>query len=253
MKGLPSEPERTKIFGRNIILVEHRDLDLLVSEIADRPSKSVFFCNVHMLMLSQEDKALADAMNISDLVFADGVPVAWLQHRLSGKEANVIRGYEIMLAVCKRATALGEKVGFMGSTNDVMNGLLKNLIEKFEGLHVAYRFCPPFMQGELTSTEAELNTLKASELKWLFVSLGCPKQEKWIAKYKGELDCNIFGVGAAFDWLSGEASMPPKWMERFALAWLYRLLHNPVKMWHRYLIYNSKFMVKAIRVMIRGK
>jgi len=245
--------ERIATLGIDTTLVETKDFAALSKHIADTPGQSLFFCNVHMLMLSQEDPVLALAMNNADVVFADGVPIAWLQSRISGKDATVVRGYEMMLAICQYAAANGEKVGFMGSTQDVMNGLVSNLKEQFQDLLIAYQYCPPFMHKELTSTDPELKTIQDSQIKWLFVGLGCPKQEKWIAQYKNKLNCNVLGVGAAFDWLSGSVRMPPKWMERFALAWLYRLLHNPVKMWHRYLIYNSKFMVKATKVMIRGK
>lgn len=240
-------------FGRKISLIETRNFESLVSEVANSSCNSVFFCNVHMLMLSQEDPVLASAMDDADWVFADGVPVSWLQCRISGKDAKVIRGHEFMQAVCARATREGENVGFIGSTDKVLKCLVNNLCDQFEGLTVAYQFSPPFIEGELSSTPAELQSINDSQVKWLFVGLGCPKQEKWIATYKNELDCNILGVGAAFDWLSGQTSKPPIWMERNALGWLHRLLHNPSKMWHRYIIYNTKFIVKAAGVLLRGK
>ena len=238
-------------FGRKSTLIDARDFESIVSAIAEPPSQSAFFCNVHMLMLSQEDKALASAMDNTDWVFADGVPVAWLQSRISGKKAKVIRGYEIMLAVCKRAARIGDKVGFLGSTDEVMKSLVNNLCEQFEGLNVVYQYCPPFMKDQLTSTQEEIQSIKDSKVKWLFVGLGCPKQEKWIANYKDELNCNILGVGAAFDWLSGHEKMPPHWMESSGLGWLYRLINNPLKMWRRYFIYNSKFLFKVIRMLVR--
>jgi len=246
-------PERTAIFDREISLLESREFERIVSEISDSPGQSVFFCNVHMLMLSQEDRDLASAMNKADWVFADGVPVAWLQRRLSGKNCNVIRGYEIMLAVCERAATLGEKVGFIGSTRDVMSGLVNNLCARFEGLPVAYQSCPPFMQGELISTQTDLQAINDSGIKWLFVGLGCPKQEKWIANYKSRLDCHVLGVGAAFDWISGVVRKPPEWMEKYSLAWLHRLLNNPVKMGHRYLKYNTKFILRSSAVVFGRK
>ena len=237
------------VFGRRTNLVETRDFESIVSEFAKTPNQSAFFCNVHMLMLSQEDKALASAMDNTDWVFADGVPVAWLQKRITGKGAKVVRGYEVLLAVCERAARLGENVGFLGSTEEVMNGLVSNLCEKFDGLNIVYQYCPPFMKGEISSTLEEIQNIRNSQVKWLFVGLGCPKQEKWIANYKGELNCNILGVGAAFDWLSGLVSMPPQWMESSGLGWLYRLLNNPLKMWRRYIIYNSKFLYNVIRML----
>lgn len=244
---------KTNDLDRKITLVETRNFERLVSELAAGANHSAIFCNVHMLMLSLEDPSLANAMDTADWVFADGVPVAWLQGRLSGKDAKVIRGYEIMLAVCERAASMGENVGFIGSTDEVMKCLVSNLQERFAGLAVVYQYCPPFVQGVPSSTPTELQTIKDSEVKWLFVGLGCPKQEKWIAKYREELDCTILAVGAAFDWLSGTVSKPPQWMERIALAWLYRLLHNPLKLWHRYLIYNTKFIIYVLKLLFRKK
>jgi N-acetylglucosaminyldiphosphoundecaprenol N-acetyl-beta-D-mannosaminyltransferase len=245
--------ERVVTFGINSILAETRDFTALVSSLANSTNQSVFFCNVHMLMLAQEDLILATAMDNTDWVFADSAPVAWLQRRISGKSAKVIPGYKIMLAICDRAAKTGEKVGFLGSTPEVMKQLVKSLSTRFEDLSVAYQYCPPFMQGELVSTQKELQTLLKSDIDWLFVGLGCPKQEKWIARYGKELDCHVLGVGAAFDWLSGSIKKPPDWMERFGLAWVYRLLKNPSKMWSRYLIYNTKFLIKASGILLKGK
>jgi N-acetylglucosaminyldiphosphoundecaprenol N-acetyl-beta-D-mannosaminyltransferase len=192
-------PEHVKLLDRQIKLVLSKDLPGLVSQLADERAHAVFFCNVHMLMLAQEDKSLADSMDKADWVFADGIPIAWLQSRMSGEVASVIRGYEIMLAVCDHAASTGEKVGFMGSTPDVMDKLVENLSLRFTGLAVGYQYCPPFMPGELESTEAELRILVDSGVRWLFVGLGCPKQEKWIARHSHELERHTLGVGAAFD------------------------------------------------------
>ena len=245
--------EGVTTFGIETTLVETRDFAVLASLLADSPNRSVFFCNVHMLMLAQDDLELANAMNNADIVFADGTPIGWLQRRLTGKDAKVIQGYEIMLAVCERAARNGEKVGFLGSSPDVMKGLVKNLCMQFENLNVAYQMCPPFVKGVLISGHEDLQTINESGIRWLFIGLGCPKQEKWISRYNSDLQCSTLGVGAAFDWLSGTTSMPPAWMKRYALAWLYRLFQNPYRMFHRYIKYNTKFVMKAFKIVIMGK
>lgn len=245
--------KKISAFQRKINLAETDDCGSLVSAMAANPSQSAFFCNTHMLMLSQEDPVLASAMDNADWVFADSAPVAWLQRRISKKDARVIPGYKVVLAACERAAKLGEKVGFMGSTPEVVQRLVERLAARFEGLSVAYRHCPPYMQGELVSTDTELQEIKDSGVQWLFVGLGCPKQEKWIARYGLEIGCHTLAVGAAFDWLSGAVKKPPDWMERFGLAWVYRLALNPRKMWSRYLIYNTKFIIRASIFLIRGK
>ncbi len=245
--------DRIDIFGRSTTLVNSKDRAGVAAALAHRTGQSVYFCNVHMLMLAQEDAALAAAMDQADWVFADGVPVAWLQRRVSGREAQVVRGYEVMLAVCERAAEQGEGVGLMGSTEPVMQALVENLRARFPALQVRYRRCPPQVQGELHSGPEDMQAIRAANIEWLFVGLGCPKQEKWVARHRAGMDCNVLAVGAAFDWLSGRVSKPPAWMERHALAWLYRLLQNPSKMWFRYLKYNTKFILKTSRLLLGGQ
>lgn len=236
---------RISILGRPVNIIEDRAFDEIASGLSQFPNQSAYFCNVHMLMLSQEDRDLAVAMGKADFVFADGVPVAWLQKRLSGKNARVVRGYEVMLAACKHAVAHGERVGFLGSTEIVMQNLVDRLCDQFEGLEVAYQYCPPLVDGDVLTPPDELQAIKHSGIQWLFIGLGCPKQEKWVARYKDDLDCHVLAVGAAFDWLSGMTRKPPAWMERFALGWFHRLATNPMQMWRRYLIYNTKFLARV--------
>lgn len=240
----------TQIFSRKINLVESPDLDALVRSLHHQQPVSIYFCNVHMLMLSQDDPALADAMDSADFLFADGVPVSWLQSRLSGSRAQTIRGYQVMLAVCRHAVSNNESIGLLGSTPEVMSELNQRLSEMFEGLSIAYQHCPPFSSGPLLTSEAELDSINEAGVSWLFVGLGCPKQEKWISTYKNGLNCKILAVGAAFDWLAGTARKPPGWMEKRGLAWLYRLFQNPKRMWHRYLIYNTKFIFKSAQALL---
>ena len=245
--------ESVTTFDRVVRQIAIDDFENLVAEIAKMPVQSVYFCNVHMLMLSQEDPALARAMDNAGWVFADSAPVAWLQRRISGKDAKVIPGYKIMLAICDRAAKTGERVGFLGSTPEVMSQLVNSLSGRFKDLPVSYQYCPPYMQGELVLSQEESQALKKADIQWLFVGLGCPKQEKWIATYSSELNCHTLGVGAAFDWLSGSVKKPPDWMERLGLAWVFRLMNNPRRMWSRYLIYNTKFLIKVSGFLIRGK
>ena len=244
---------KTSVLARAISLSQDSCPKKIVGKVASNDRQTSLFCNVHMLMLSQEDKTLADAMDGADWVFADSAPVAWLQRRISGKDAKVIPGYKIMLAIFERAVKSGEKVGFIGSTPQVMSHLVSNLHQRFEGLQISYEYCPPFMEGQLVSTKEEIEAINESGINWLFVGLGCPKQEKWIATYRHELNCHVLGVGAAFEWLSGLVPKPPDWMERFGVAWLFRLFNNPSKMWSRYLIYNSKFVVRVAKLLVTGK
>lgn len=244
---------KTRILDRSINRVPPGDLTPVMPGRNGPRSEVALFCNVHMLMLSQSDAALAQAMDEADWVFADGVPVAWLQRRLSGLGNRVVRGYEMMLAICEEASRNKLRVGLFGSSVQTLDSLQRELESRFPGLQLTFKSSPPFTIGDLVSTEAELQAINVAELDWLFVGLGCPKQEKWIHRYAPHLDCSLLGVGAAFDWLAGTVPKPPRWMEKSGLGWLYRLLHNPGRMWRRYLIYNTKFLVAVTRLLIWDK
>jgi len=247
--GLNPTGQQVRLFGRPVYLASDRDLPALVGRISESPCQRALFCNVHMLMLSQEDGELARAMEEAEWVFADGAPIAWLQRRVSARKALRIQGYELLLAICGRAASNREKIGLLGSTPLVLNQLTARLQTRFPGLSIPYRYAPPFAEEAPSLSSRELDRIRNAELTWLFVGLGCPKQEKWVARHSSMLDCHVLAVGAAFDWLAGTKRKPPAWMEHAGLGWLHRFLKNPREMWHRYLIYNTKFITKSVNLL----
>lgn len=251
--GVSGPYPQISIFGRSIRLVGHRNLDQIVGAIAERDSQQALFCNVHMLMLSREDGALAAAMDQADWVFADGAPVAWLQRRLGAKQAQVIQGYELMLEICRLARDQRQPIGLLGATSGVLRQLSDKLQQRFPGLEIACQLAPEFSTGVPQTSAKALEAINRAGVKWLFVGMGCPKQEKWIHQYGPYLDCHLLGVGAAFDWLAGSTAKPPDWIKRVGFAWLFRLLQNPRKMWYRYLNFNSKFIYHSAILLMRER
>lgn len=240
---------KVNLLGREVLCGTVEELEAAVLDL--QPSRSAFFCNVHMLMLAQEDPLLAQAMNCADLVFPDGAPIAWMQRRHGFAHARVFRGYQAVEALCAAASVAHQPVGFFGSTDAVLDALVKQLEGRFPGLKVDFALAPSqFSTSEIELDSSLVQEINAKNLRYLFVGLGCPKQEVWIDTYADSLNCSLLGVGAAFDWLAGTTRKPPGWMERFGLAWLYRLIQSPGKMWHRYLIYNSKFIFQAAKLLL---
>lgn len=224
----------------------------LIARLDDSPA-AVFFCNVHMLMLANDDQELHNAMMAADLLVPDGVPVAWLQRRLGSAAAEVFPGYKAVEAICKHAAKSGKRVGLMGATEEILVAMAKKISFENPGLEVAFRYAPPFGSGsELDISDQTVNEVNQLGLYALFIGLGCPKQEKWIFRHSGRLNCSLLGVGAAFDWIAGTKPMPPVWMQRSGLGWLHRLMLDPARMWKRYFIYNSKFMVFAATKILFG-
>lgn len=239
-----------RVFDTNICLGKREELATrLINAVEDGP-KSIIFCNVHMLMLSQEDMELASAMAAADFVMPDGVPVAWLQRRLGHRRADVLRGYEAVTTLCAQAASLGKSVGFLGSTEVVLKELSKHLKQRHQGLEVSYLYAPPLIRDKIEVNSSLVKSINSYDLDCLFVGLGCPKQEKWIARYGPELNCSVLAVGAAFDWISGRTNKPPGWIENIGFAWLFRLMQDPRRMWPRYLIYNSEFVIKSVKLLL---
>jgi N-acetylglucosaminyldiphosphoundecaprenol N-acetyl-beta-D-mannosaminyltransferase len=244
--------DRISLFGRRVLCGSADELRTRVLELG--PSESAYFCNVHMLMLALEEASLARAMNDASMIFPDGVPIAWLQRRLGHRNAGVLRGYEAMDALCADASADRQPVGLLGSTPDVLNALTRQLKSRFEGLKIDFVHAPPkFSIGDIALDRGLVDEINAHQLRCLFVGLGCPKQEIWIDTYRNALNCPLLGVGAAFDWLAGTTRRPPRWMETAGLAWLFRLFQDPGRMWHRYLVYNSKFIFESSRLLISSR
>lgn len=191
-------------------------------------------------------------MDRASLVIPDGVPVAWLQRKLGVSCAGVYRGYQAVEALCSAAAGTGQPVGFFGSTESVLAALIAQLSGRHPNLSVKFCRSPPLFSSLDIKVDSDLvKEINTRNLRYLFVGLGCPKQEIWIDKYADELNCSLLGVGAAFDWLAGTTSKPPGWMEQSGLAWLYRLIQHPRKMWYRYLVYNTKFIFASAQLLIR--
>lgn len=240
------------LFGRKLQSGSAAELNAAVLGL--QPNQTAFFCNVHMLMLSQEDSALAQAMDRATLVVPDGMPVAWLQRQLGQSQADVFRGYQALNLLCASAIAANQPVGLFGSTEGVLDALATRLRKQHAGLLVGFVHAPPqFTSLDFKPDPNLVAEINSRNLRYLFVGLGCPKQEIWIDRCAGELNCALLGVGAAFDWLAGTTRKPPGWMEKSGLAWLYRLIQNPRKMAYRYVIYNSKFIVAAFKLLINRR
>ena len=145
----------------------------------------------------------------------------------------------------------GLSVGFYGGRQEVVDAIVERAAKDFPGLNVAYAYSPPFRP--LTSEEDAQVTdeIGRSGVQILFMGLGCPKQENWMASHRSRLTCVMLGVGASFDFYAGNVRESPVWLGRLGLEWLYRLLQEPRRLWKRYLVLNPRFMWLAALQLLR--
>ncbi|MGJ0223480.1 WecB/TagA/CpsF family glycosyltransferase [Streptococcus pyogenes] len=193
-------------------------------------------------MTAAQDHAFAAVLQASDLNAADGFPVAWMLRRLGFAGQHRVSGPDVMWELCRAAERLGLPVYFYGSAVHVLDSLVENLKRHFPDLQVAGFYSPPFR----TLSEAEqMNVARAineSGARIVLVSLGCPKQETWMAAQKSRISAVMLGVGAAFDFHAGTLRRAPPWMRRVGLEWAFRLGCEPRRLWRRYLVTNTLFL-----------
>ncbi len=202
----------------------------------------VCFANVHMTIEAEQDPAFAAQVNGSGLVLPDGMPVALATRWLSRSAQERISGMDFFPASLERAAAEGLSVFFFGGSENVLAAVAQQALVRFPKLIVAGTFSPPF-RALSAEEEAEHDALlRASGARLIYVSLGCPKQEKWMARHQPHLDAVLLAVGGAFPVFAGLQQRAPRWMQALALEWLYRLWQEPSRLWQRYLFTNSRFV-----------
>ena len=209
-------------------------------------SRYVCIANVHVLMEAYDSPHFRSVLNHADLVTPDGVPLVWLM-RLKGQRAQQrVYGPTLMLRVLEAAAQNGISVGFYGGTPDVLRSLVERMQERFHGLNAAFAVSPPFAEMSNKEDADLVEQINRSGIRILFVGLGCPKQEIWMAGHRGRVNAVMLGVGAAFDFHAGVKPQAPLWMQGIGLEWLFRLSTEPRRLWKRYLYHNPRFVVLAI-------
>lgn len=212
---------------------------------AQHESRYVCICNVHSVVTANGDPEFRAVVNGADLATPDGAPVAWMLRKLGLESQQRISGPDLMWKYCEQAAARGESIYLYGGKPRTLELLQKRLIASFPGLRIAGAWSPPFRELTAEEDEAVVARINGSGAGTVWVSLGCPKQEKWIAKHKGRINAVMIGVGAAFDFHAGTMKRAPKWMQDSGLEWLHRLVSDPRRLWKRYLVTNILFVVGA--------
>ncbi len=215
--------------------------------IDERTPSYVSACTVHTIMECQRAEQMRRAINGAGLATPDGMPLVWLSQWHS--QLPVERGYgpDLLLALCELSIQRGYTHYFYGGAAGVPEQLAQTMTMRFPGLRVVGTYSPPFRP--LTASEddqliAQINQAKP-DIVW--VGLGTPKQDLWMADHRARLTAPVLiGVGAAFNFFSGQVRQAPRWMQRNGLEWLFRLSQEPRRLWYRYLVYNPLFVLLVL-------
>lgn len=234
------------VIGTQVHCVEYKTLqDSLLTLSKQAKAAYICFANVHMLMEAYDLKEYQAIVNSADIVTPDGMPLVWMMRLKGQKNQERVYGPTLMLQVLEAAAREKIPVGFYGGKPEVLQFLVRNMQERFTNLNIVYSFSPPFIDN-LLEEESVIDEMRKSGLRILFVGLGCPKQERWMAHHRGKINAVMLGVGAAFDFHAGVKSQAPLWMQKIGLEWLFRLATEPRRLWKRYLYHNPRFIYLAI-------
>ncbi len=232
-----------QILGMRVDCTRYAGAVEKIVELATQPEAGVVcVASTHMVMESRSDPSLRRTINAADLVTSDGMPLVWALRALGLEGAERVYGPTLTSRLCERAQTEHITVGFYGGTPEVLDALEANLRHEYPDLEINFLYPPPFRELSDEEDRAVVSAIEDSEVGILFVGLGCPKQEHWMATHRDQLSCVMVGVGAAFDFLAGAKAQAPAWMQASGLEWLFRLLSEPRRLWRRYLVINPRFI-----------
>ena len=237
-------PASFRVLGTRIHAVQIPEVVRLLTDwaVAGAPPRTVVAANAHVVNEARRDPAFSRTLEGADLAVADGTPLRWIGRLHGFPMPRRVYGPELMLATLEHTAPLGLRHFFYGALPGVADDLAKKMSARFPGLQIAGTWSPPMAPLSPVEDPAAVAAIRAARPHFLWVSLGCPKQEKWIASRRDLLQVPVTaGVGAAFDFLTGRARQAPPWLREHGLEWAFRLATEPGRLWRRYLIQGSEF------------
>jgi N-acetylglucosaminyldiphosphoundecaprenol N-acetyl-beta-D-mannosaminyltransferase len=253
MSSGPS-PRRYPVLGSRVDAVDPAAVVQTVRSWIESGARTyVCVANVHVIMEARRDGAFARVLDEAGLTVPDGVPLVWVG-RCLGETVSRVYGPDLTLELCAMAAREGLAVAFYGGAPGVAEELGLVMERSAPGLRVVAALCPPFRPLTSAEADAEIATLAAARPDIVFVGLGCPKQELWMAANRARLEASVLvGVGAAFDFHTGRVAQAPRWMMRVGLEWAFRLFQEPRRLWRRYVFNNPMFLLLAARQLIASR
>ncbi len=219
-----------------------RTVQVIDSWIARRESRYVCVTGVHGVMESQSQSSLRGIHNNAGLVVPDGMPLVWLSRAHGYAHVKRVYGPDLMLAMCRVSPLRGYRHFLYGGAEGVAERLSQRLQSRFPGLSVVGHYSPPFRSLSPSEDRDVVRMINGARPDVVWIGLGTPKQERWMAEHVERLSAVLIGVGAAFDFHAGDKAQAPRWMQRSGLEWLFRLATEPRRLAARYLWNNPAFL-----------
>ena len=208
----------------------------------------ITFVNAHMLVEAQLRPVFRSSLQAMDLNCPDGAPVFWLARRAYGETLEKISGPDFMPRFCEQSVELGHRHFLYGGPEGVAEEASRALQKRYPGIQIAGHYCPPFRSLTEAERSEVVDRINGSGANVVWVCLGCPKQEQWMAEMRDHLQARaVLAVGQAFDILAGRTQRAPAFISQYGAEWAYRLAKEPRRLWKRYMVTNVLFAMYVLR------
>lgn len=253
LSPVTSTPRKVDVFGVGVSVTDYAEATREILRAAgEHRSYGVTALATHGLMTAEHDPELRAQVNRLDLVTPDGQPVRWAMNTLHETALDErVYGPDLTVAVCQAAAAQDVGVYLFGSTPETCDAMASELRRRFPAIRIVDVQPDRFRDATPEEDAADVARMNASGAGVVLVGRGCPRQERWVAQHLGRVNAAMLAVGAAFDYLAGNLRRPPAWMQRHGLEWMFRLALEPRRLAKRYLVYNSLFLLRFGRELLR--
>lgn len=239
------------IMGVNIAAINMEWLlDFTEKNIKELSGDYLCVSNVHTTVTSYDDPDYCAVQNGGIMAIPDGGPLSTVGRKRGFQNMERTTGPSYMGEILKLSAEKGYRHYFYGSTEETLEKLYQKLTASYPSIQIAGMYSPPFRPTTPEEDAAVVKRINETKPDFVWVGLGAPKQEKWMAAHQGVVEGFMVGVGAGFDYFAGNIERAPEWMQKCNLEWFYRLMQDPKRLFKRYLVTNTKFIWNAV---IRGK
>lgn len=253
MDGDPAIAPHSRIATESVVgfkvtaLSFESQIELILRWAKRRLSKVVCVANVHMLMEGYTNPEMASVLCHADLVTPDGMPLVWVMQLMGRLPQDRVAGMDILMALIQESSTHHVQIFFLGSELQILQRMRERLEQEAPELQIAGMEPLPFRPMTAAEDEAIVQQIHESGAGIVLVSLGCPKQELWMAAHKESINAVMIGLGGVFPVYAGLRRWAPAWVRNAGLEWFYRLIQEPRRLWRRYRKTMPPFMILALK------
>lgn len=242
------KPKTCRIMGVQIAVTDmEQTLALIAENLQTWKGEYICVSNVHTTVTAYEDPDYHQVQNGAVMALPDGGPLSAYSRRCGFPQAQRVTGPDLMKRILEESAEHGWRHYFYGSTEQTLDALRGWIARRYPGAVIAGMYSPPFRPMTPEEDEEIVRKINETSPDFVWVGLGAPKQERWMAAHRGRVHALMLGVGAAFDYEAGNIRRAPEWMQKHSLEWLYRMMQDPRRLIGRYLNTNLKFLWWAMR------